>query len=82
MQFLVAGYIDGTVIIWELQTNKVVTVQEQLHNSVVVSAKVYDFIDATDSLISLVSVEAEGNVLNSKIERHKFHKREPEISVN
>lgn len=40
--------------------------QEQLHGSEVVSAKVYE-IDEASSSLSLISVEADGVVLNSKI---------------
>jgi len=45
----------------------VVTVQEQLHGSEVVSAKIYE-IDEEGGRISLISAEANGVVLNSKIQ--------------
>ena len=75
------GYIDGTVIVWELQTNKLVTVQECLHESEVVSAKIYD-VEDSDNLLSLISVERDGAVYNSKIERSVLRILEPEVSVN
>lgn len=66
MEFLSVGYIDGSLNVWDLRSNQVVTVQEQLHGSEVVSAKVYE-IDEASSRLSLISVEADGVVLNSKI---------------
>lgn len=81
MQFLVVGYIDGSVVVWELYTCKLVTVQVQLHCSELVSAKIYN-VDEDNSLISLVSVEVDGSVFNSKIDRHLRDKSDPEISVN
>ena len=55
--------------------------QECLHESEVVSAKIYD-VEDSDNLLSLISVERDGAVYNSKIERSVLRILEPEVSVN
>ena len=66
MLYLCAGYINGAIAVWDLTTSKLEKIITDVHVSEVISAKIFD-LNIEDNSISIISMEINGPIQNTKI---------------
>jgi WD40 repeat protein len=74
MEYLVAGYENGSMALFDLQTYKLVKVISDVHETPVLAAKIY-LINKVKSSVSFLSMEQSGQVTRTKINTKDFFKK-------
>lgn len=66
LDYLLAGYESGAVALFDMNTYKLIKINNEIHGSKVLAAKIY-FVDEVKHTVRFLSMEMDGAVCTCKV---------------